>query len=63
LNKRERKEKKIRELCVEGLNTDGAHHKQWYLEEILKVLGYNPKDLKTEYEIFCDISWEEGIPP
>ena len=23
-----------RELAIEGLQTDGGHHKQWYLEEI-----------------------------
>ena len=25
------------ELCLDGINTDGGHHKQWYLCEILKL--------------------------
>lgn len=26
-------------LALAGLRTDGSHHKQWYLEEILRVAG------------------------
>lgn len=29
---------KMIELCLDGIMTDGAHHKQWYLCEILKLL-------------------------
>jgi hypothetical protein len=25
-------------MALEGLTTDGAHHKQWYLAQILKAL-------------------------
>lgn len=42
------------ELANEGLHIDGAHHKQWYLEEILKALG---ADLPSEEE------YEPGIAP
>lgn len=45
-------------LCLEGLTIDGGHHKQWFLEEILKM---SMTDLgiiaaKKEFE------WDEGIP-
>jgi len=53
---------KIKELCINGLLTDGSHHKQWYLEEILKVLGYKLPDIKEELEK-QDYSWKYGIPP
>lgn len=45
------------ELCVDGLITDGAHHKQWYLEQILEGLGVNIDDLRD------DIGWEKGMIP
>lgn len=49
--------KQIIDLCVKGLTTDGAHHKQWYLEEILKTLGPNTEKLNPNESI-----WEKGIP-
>lgn len=52
----------IYELCVEGLLTDGNHHKQWYLEEILKKSGYDLKILKERLND-KGYSWEAGIPP
>ncbi len=30
---------KVLELVQEGIETDGGHHKQWFLVEIAKVLG------------------------
>jgi hypothetical protein len=30
---------KIYELADRGLHTDGAYHKQWYLERILELLA------------------------
>jgi hypothetical protein len=47
--------KKLVELCLDGLCTDRGHHKQSYLEEILKLL-------KPTAEELWNISWEEGIP-
>ncbi len=40
----------IHNLCLEGLETDGAHHKQWYLEQILKIIspGINIDELDCE---------------
>lgn len=44
---------------IHALTTDGADHKQWYLEEILGeiVSCKEYKDLKNNYY------WEEGTPP
>lgn len=53
---------KIKNLCVEGLLTDGGHHKQWYLEEVLKVLGFNLEDLRKKLNKE-DYDWDERIPP
>jgi hypothetical protein len=29
----------VAQLALEGLVTDGAHHKQWFLEQILETMG------------------------
>ena len=55
-------ELKIKELCIGGLLTDGGHHKQWYLEEILKTLGFDLIKLREEL-IAEDYDWEDGISP
>lgn len=52
----------IKELCISGLLTDGAHHKQWFFEEILGTLGLDLNKLRAELEA-DDYSWEEGIAP
>jgi len=48
---------KICEKCLEGLQTDSGRHKQWYLEEILKLL--------ISKELFEQMKndWEEGVVP
>jgi len=51
------KKKAIFELVIDALQTEGGNHKQWYLEEILKVLGFNPDEMRDSP------NWEEGIPP
>ena len=52
--KRNKKTQKIvKELILDGLLTDGGHHKQWYLEEIAKALDI---DLSNE-------EYEEGVAP
>ncbi len=38
----------IKNLCISGLRTDGGHHKQWFLEEILKELGYDLEKISRE---------------
>jgi hypothetical protein len=32
------RDKRIIEVLKDGLQTDGAHHKQWYLNEVLKLI-------------------------
>ncbi len=41
----------LADLVIAGLNTDGAHHKQWYLYQIAELLGLELEE--------CD----EGIAP
>ena len=53
---------RIKDLCINGLITDGGHHKQWYLEEILKTLDFNLKDIRKELNK-DDYDWDEGIVP
>ncbi len=48
---------KVIELCLDGLYTDGGHHKQWYLERILQIL----EDKKTIK--LLESQWEKGIAP
>lgn len=50
-------EETLKEFILDGLSTDGGHHKQWYLEQILIKLGFDLKALKKE------LDWEEGIAP
>ena len=52
----------IKELCIDGLLTDGGHHKQYFLEEILKKLGYDLKELREELKQ-NDYEWEDGVAP
>jgi hypothetical protein len=44
---------------VNGLLTDGAHHKQWYLERALIALGVS---LEEAREALSDYYFEEGVP-
>jgi hypothetical protein len=48
----------IRDLVIEGLMTDGAHHKQYYLEAILGVILDHEEFEETKKEF----EWEPGIP-
>lgn len=48
------------QYAVCGLLTDGAHHKQWCLEEVLKSLGEDPRKIAASLP---DYSFEEGIAP
>ncbi len=44
------------DLISEGLQTDGAHHKQWYLEQVLLRMGYKESDL-------VELGHERGVAP
>ena len=50
---------KIVELLLLGLTTDGAHHKQWALEQAFRVLCKDAYVDKAKGEF----QWEEGIVP
>lgn len=54
---KEQKNEVIKAL-LQGLNTDGGHHKQFYLEQALRLLCGDDyvEQLKAELE------WEEGVP-
>lgn len=45
-------------LAIEGLFCDGGHHKQWYLEEVLRALGV---DLAVV--LMDEGDWEDGKAP
>lgn len=49
----------IREACAAALTTDGAHHKQWYLEQILQEIVS-----EEEYEdMRRELDWNPGTAP
>lgn len=52
----------MRELAIEGLLTDGGHHKQWYLEQILVKMGVDIDALLEELET-GGYSFDRGIAP
>lgn len=39
---------KIENALLDGLEADGAHHKQYYLEDIAKMLKVNLSDIKFQ---------------
>lgn len=53
---------KVTDLALDGLFTDGGHHKQWYLERILETLGIDLEWL-AEAVKSVDGEWEPGIAP
>lgn len=50
----------IMRFALEGVMTDGGHHKQYYLEQIIRELSQDKNAIKTLREEF---GWEEGIAP
>ena len=52
----------IYDLLTDALITDGAHHKQWYIEESLRKMGVNLEKLRKELKKE-NYAWEKGIPP
>ena len=53
---------KASHLAIEGLRTDGGHHKQWYLEQILAALGWDMEEF-FEDEIEINPFYRKGIAP
>jgi hypothetical protein len=39
-----------KDLILRGLRTDGAHHKQWYLEQIALLLGHLLDPVRDGYD-------------
>jgi hypothetical protein len=59
------KVKKLVELekfICDGMHTDGGHHKQWYLGQVLLMLGFTKEEVEKwlKYKDY-DIDW--GIAP
>ena len=52
----------IKELATNGLLTDGAHHKQWFLEAILRTAGVD-LEILLEGLLEDGYDWEPGIAP
>jgi len=57
-------EGKEKAICygVSGLLTDGGHHKQWAIEEMLKALGVDLNILRKELRE-DEYDWYDGIAP
>lgn len=56
------------DLAFNGLCCDGGHHKQWYLDQIARILLGNQyeqtkKDAKSGEDGPLTYDWEEGIAP
>ena len=47
-------------LAIDGLTTDGAHHKQWFLNEILSKLIVDNQEWDGLKETY---GWDEGRIP
>jgi hypothetical protein len=48
----------ITAVLIDGLTTDGAHHKQWALEEALRIIA------QDEFAVLkASLEWDDGVPP
>ena len=54
--------KKAKDYAIHGLLTEGSHHKQWILEQILVALGYDLEGIRQDLQN-DGYDWEPGIPP
>jgi len=61
-------------LAASGIFTDGGHHKQWYLDQIVRVLTGDDKEYRSFRHDHQSVSfdedgdaifyeWDEGISP
>ena len=55
------KNKSFKQTIIDALETDGGHHKQWYLELLLVKLGFDFETVRKE-EQGKGHDWEPGIP-
>ena len=51
------------QFALDGMFTDGGHHKQWYLKQILKTLLTPEEYAAKVIEMAPDYGWDEGIAP
>ena len=53
----ENKLKAVQNLIVDASFTDGSHHKNWYLDQMLRIIAGD------NYEVFVSRfeDWDEGI--
>jgi hypothetical protein len=49
-------------LAVNGLMTDGGHHKQWFLARILEALGVSVPDVRESLNAM-GYDFDDGIAP
>lgn len=54
---------KIQHAAIDGLQCDGKHHKQFYLEAILHMTGVNLEALAAKMLNETGKAWEKGIAP
>lgn len=54
------KESTLLDIIIEALQTDGEHHKQWYLEQLMMKIGIDENEME-DYQDAND--WEKGIAP
>jgi len=51
-------------LILEDGGIDGGHHKQWVLDQVLRILaGSEYKNLIAIYESGGEYEWDTGIAP
>lgn len=51
-------------LLIEGTFTDGGHHKQWYLDQAVRMLAKNDYDkLRADVKKKYGYTWDKGIAP
>ena len=51
-------------------NVDGAHHKDWIIDQLLRILVGSEEDYEKWVKDFCDgedgpetYAWDEGVAP
>jgi len=57
--KSEERDERAAEMLLEALETDGAHHKQWYIEQALREL----MSAGTFRQAKEHRRWTEGVAP
>lgn len=51
------------QLALDAIFTDGEHHKQWYLDQIVRVLVADDEEYQKLRKDAKDYGWDEGIAP